>query len=225
MAETETKPETKETRPPRREILSLARPQLKIVALVAVPMILVCLLCTALQTHFFLTTFGSTYGHIKSGMAREVIPMALFVGAIILLVMVPLCICVAVWLSHRLVGPMRRLAREMDVTGAGQLHGPFFFRDGDDLSFLGVALQTMRERLRTRMTACRLAAMQVEEVFRRVEEAAAMPGAGKLPGSIAELKRSLGVLQAQLDTFELEPPPTSEETTSIPKVGESSPDA
>jgi len=222
---TETRPETKASHPVRREILSLARPQLKIVALVAVPMILVCLLCTVLQTHFFLTTFGSSYSHIKSGMAREVFPMALFVGAIILLVMVPLCICVAVWLSHRLVGPMRRLAREMDVTGAGQLHGPFFFRAGDDLSFLGVALQTMRERLRTRMTACRLAEMQVEEVFRRVEEAAANPGAGKLPGSIAELKRCLGVLQAQLDTFELEPPPNPEETTTVPKGQESSPSA
>ncbi len=213
---TENKTETRPPRPLRRELLSLARPQLKIVALVAVPMILVCLLCTVLQTHFFLTSFGTSYGRVKGGMAKEIVPMAIFVGAIVLLVMVPLCICVAIWLSHRLVGPMRRLAREMDITGAGQLHGPFFFRDGDDLSFLGVALQTMRERLRTRVVACRLAEMQVEEVFRRVEAAAANPGADNLPEAVAELKRCLGVLQAQLDTFELEPPPNPEETTTAP---------
>lgn len=196
----------RESRPVRREILSLVRPQLKIATLVALPMILVCLLCTVLQTYFFLTTFGNSYDRVKSSMAREVLPMAIFVGAIILLIMVPLCICAAIWLSHRMVGPMRRLAREMDVTGAGQLHGNFFFRDGDDLSFLGAALQTMRDRLRTRMIACRVAESQARDMAARVEAAAANPVAGNLSASIAELKRSLDVLQAQLDTFELEPP-------------------
>lgn len=203
----ETKSESKEQRPVRREILSLARPQLKIVTLVALPMILVCLLCTILQTHFFLTTFGNSYDRVRStGMAKEIVPMAIVVGVIILLIMVPLCICAAIWLSHRLVGPMRRLAREMDITGAGQLHGVFFFRDGDDLSFLGTALQTMRERLKTRMVACRVAESQVREMAARVEAVAKNPADGNLKETVAELKRSLDVLQAQLDTFELEPP-------------------
>ena len=220
MAETKSAP--RHSHPVRREILSLARPQLKIVTLVALPMILVCLLCTILQTHFFLTTFDSSYDRVRGGMAQEVVPMAIVVGAIILLIMVPLCICAAIWLSHRLVGPMRRLAREMDVTGAGQLHGPFFFRDGDDLSFLGVALQTMRERLKIRMVACRLAESQVREAAGRVEAAAANPAAGNLAETVAELKRSLAVLQAQLDTFELEPPASPEEIAAASKPGTSS---
>jgi methyl-accepting chemotaxis protein len=204
-----------DNRPPRKEMLSLARPQLKIAALVAIPLILACVAVSVLQTYFFLSTIKGT-DILQSTLAQEMIPLSVQVALVILLLMVPLCICAAVWVSHRIVGPLRRMANDLLKVGEGRLFGGFILRDGDDLLFIGNAVTQMKTDLRTRMTAMKDQQARIEAAATRIEAAVPANAPGELAASAQELKQAAAELRKQLDAFQITPPPRPDAANVTP---------
>ena len=186
-----------EKRHPRKELMPLAPTQLKVVTIVCLPLVLGCLITAGLQTYFFLTSLKSNNA-LDSEFARTTILNSLLIAAITLFVMVPVFILVAVWLSYRIVGPMRRFAAELKSIGDGRLSGGFHFRDGDELVFVAKSLAEMKQQLTSRMTACR-------DALNRAEQAAAdlTSEAGTASGRLSELQDALAQLRDQLQNPEL----------------------
>jgi len=156
-----------ENRPRRRELLPLARTQLKLVTVVCLPIVLACVIVAALQTYFFLTSIRQTFG-TQDEFAREVISMSVKLAAIPLLVLLPVFIFLVVWISYRIVGPMRRLSLRLEEIGKGKLRGGFSFRVGDELTFVADAVAEMEEGLIERLAACREASAE-EELRERLD--------------------------------------------------------
>ena len=122
-------------RTPRKEMMPLKRPQMKIVLLVGCVLFLTCIVVSVLQTYFFLTGLHQRAAP-QGEMAGEVWLITSLVALVTLLVMAPVSMFIAVWVSYRILGPVRRVAREMESVGEGRVGGGFAFRAGDDLTFL-----------------------------------------------------------------------------------------
>ena len=105
----------------RKEVLSLKRVQLKLVACVCLPLILSSLAVSVFQTYFFLSTLRSRHA-LQTEYAREIIPIAVWVTVIVLLVLISAGFMVTVMVGHRIVGPMRRFGRRLRDMSEG-LHG------------------------------------------------------------------------------------------------------
>lgn len=189
-----------EKRHPRRELMPLAPTQLKVVTVVCLPLVLGCLITAALQTYFFLTSLKSS-GALESQFARTTILNSLLIAAITLFVMVPVFILLAVWLSYRIVGPMRRFAAELKSIGEGRLRGGFHFRDGDELVFVAQSLAEMKQQITDRLTACR-------DAFNRAEQATAdlASDAGAESGRLSDLQDAIAQLREQFQALELPEP-------------------
>ena len=146
----------------RREVLSLKRVQLKLVACVCLPLILGSLAVSVFQTYFFLSTlrkhsiFGTEY-------AREIIPIAIWVTAIVLLVLLSAGFMVTIMVGHRIVGPMGRFARRLQDMGKGTIRTGFHFRDKDDMVFLAEAFAAFEDRLHGDLLECRTQAARLAE--------------------------------------------------------------
>ena len=191
----------KNNRPPRREMLSLAGPQIKIICLVAVPLIVTCLALTALQTYFFLTTLYRD-ASLNVAMKREVYTLALLIMLVTLLVIVPLSALMAVLISHRIVGPLRRLARDLEGVGEGRLAGHFILREGDELAFLATAATHMKQSLRERVEGVVAAQTKLEEATSRLR------AESKLETTDLEaLQQALADLRGRTAGFTLVAPP------------------
>jgi nitrate/nitrite-specific signal transduction histidine kinase len=123
------------------------------------------------------------------------------VALITLLVMTPVFMFIAVWVSYRILGPVRRVAREMESVGEGRIAGGFALRNGDDLTFLATSLNAMKEGLAHRVAACRAAETAVDQAVQRVEFAASAGAGGELVPAVAQLRQALVGLHAGLDQF------------------------
>ena len=187
-------------RPPRKEIMSLRPAQWKIVTMVCLPPVFACVIVSFVQTYFFLSSLRSKQV-LDSDLSQEIIPLSILIAAIALLVMVPVFVLLAVWVSHRIVGPLRRFARELQAVGEGHLDGKFTVRQGDDLAFLGTALTEMKERLKERLKACRSAADQVGEAARKVESSVRNNGSAELRAASGELSSAVSALRSRLEAF------------------------
>ena len=150
-----------DNRPARKELLPLARTQLKLVTIVCLPIVLACIVVTALQLYFFITSVRPDMS-LESEFAREVVPTAIWIAAITLLVLVPTFILVTVWVTHRIVGPMRRLSARLERIAEGRIGAGFHFREGDELTFVADAVAKMEDSLRERLEACRSAGSEAE---------------------------------------------------------------
>ncbi len=192
-----------QNRVPRRELVPLARTQLKFVAVVCLPLVLSCVVVAFWQTYFFLTSLRAT-GAMQSELARQIISTSILIGIITLVVMVPVFFAIAVWISYRVVGPMRRLASELASVGAGRIQGEFQFRKGDELTFVAEAVSQMKRGLQERLAACLDALAQLEEAGREVESQVEA-------GQVEDLKRAIAELRTQMNAF------SSEEITSSDK--------
>lgn len=189
-------------RPKRKELLSLTRPQLKLVAVVCLPLILACLAVSFLEVYFFLGALRGR-GALQGDFAREICHSALYITGIVLIVLVSVSFTVAVIVGHRIVGPMRRLARRLNALAAGQIHGGFHMRKGDDLSFVGEAVARMEESLGVRIEQCRKASARITEAVKRLEE-------GDAPGEVVpDLRKAADALCEQLNAFDLEETPAA----------------
>ena len=124
-------------RTPRKELMPIFPTQLKVVTLVCLPLVLGCIIVSILQTYFFLTSLQSQEA-LSTELAHEVMSSSVLITAITLFVMVPLFILGSVWVSYRILGPLRRLARELKSIGQGQLEGGFYLRKGDELVFVAL---------------------------------------------------------------------------------------
>lgn len=133
--------------------MPLIRPQMKIALMVCLPMIIASLCISGLTTYFFLTSLRSR-GALNSGLAKEMIPIAGFILLISMLILAPTFMLVSIWVSHKILGPLSRLARELREVGQGKLHGQFVLRPGDELIFLAEAFNEMRGNLRDSMADC-----------------------------------------------------------------------
>lgn len=186
-----------DNRPVRRELMPLAGPQLKIVAVVCLPMILTGVAVGGLQAYFFLTSLRN-HGALESGFAREVIPLSILIGVIALLVMVPIFFLAAIWVTHRILGPLRRLPRDLQAVGQGRLGGAFILRKGDDLTFISDAVTDMKRGLCERVAACRDAQVQLENAVSKLD--LAQPAQ-------ADVAKATVALRANLDAFDLSTAP------------------
>ena len=184
---------------PRKEMMPLKRPQMKIVLLVGCVLVLTCIIVTVLQTYFLLTSLHQR-GVLQGQMGHEVLLMTSLVALITLFVMVPVFMFIAVWVSYRILGPIRRVAREMESVGEGRLGGAFALRTGDDLTFLATSVSAMKGGLAQRIAACREAENAVEQAAQRVEFAASA-GGGELGPAVAQLRQALAGLHAGLEQF------------------------
>ena len=163
-----------DNRPQRKELLPLARTQMKFVTIVCLPIVLACVVVTALQTYFFVTTLQPNMTAQPEFVAK-VIPTAIWIAAITLLVLVPVFILIAIWVSHRIVGPMRRLEARLKEIGDGRIRGGFHFREGDELTFVADAVAGMERGLIERLEACGSASTEAE--FRERLSAFELPAA------------------------------------------------
>ena len=187
----------------RRELMPIARVQLKLVALVCVPIVLTCLIVSSWQTYFFLTSVGS-YKVLSTEFARELIPIVIYIGLITLLVLIPVLVLVVLWLSQRIVGPMRRLETRLKGITQGRTMGPFGFRKGDDLAFVGEAVAEMEKTFRERLLLCHSTLRRLEQCVNRVRsENGQDAGREEIRESSAELAEAVADLRSQIDTFGL----------------------
>jgi methyl-accepting chemotaxis protein len=184
---------------PRKEMMPLKRSQMKIVLLVGGVLFLTCIVVSVLQTYFLLTGLHQRLV-LQGEMANEVWLITGLVALITLLVMAPVSMFIAVWVSYRILGPIRRVAREMESVGEGRLGGGFALRTGDDLTFLATSLNTMKEGLGRRLAACREAENAMDQAVQRVEFAASA-GTGELGPAVAELRQAVTGLHAGLEQF------------------------
>jgi len=178
-----------QNRSPRKELLPLAPTQLKLAAVVCLPLVLSCVVVAFWQTYFFLTSLRSS-GALQGALARQVLITSGLIAAITLVVMVPVFFAVAVWVSYRIVGPMRRLAAELTSIGAGRVCGGFWFRKGDELAFVAEAVSDMKRGLREKLVACL-------EAMEKVEQAADADRNEALKGALAELRARLDAFSTQ----------------------------
>ena len=182
----------------RKEKLSLARVQLKLVALVCVPLVVACSAVSYLLTYFFLSSLRNK-GIFQTAFAEEIIPTSIIVSSIVLLILLGACFTVSVLVGHRIVGPMRRLATRLRVISGGQLRQGFHMRVGDDLYFVGEALAEMEDTLIERL-------LDLNEVTGRLEalvEKQADASASGEASSSAELETAVVALRDQLQAFDL----------------------
>ena len=187
-------------RTPRKEYMPLKRPQMKIVLLVGCVLFLTCVVVSILQTYFFLS--GLHQGAVLQGeMSSEVWLITSGVALVTLCVMAPVFMFIAVWVSYRILGPMRRVAREMEEVGEGRIGGGFALRTGDDLTFLAASISVMKVGLARRLAACRAAEEAVDQAVQRVEFAASAGAGGELGPAVAQLRQALAGLHAGLDQF------------------------
>jgi len=198
-----------DNRPKRKEVLSLARTQLKLVAVVCVPLVIACLAVSFLQTFFFLTSVSGP-GAFSSDFAREIIPTACWITVIVLAVLLGACFFVSILVGHRLVGPMRRLAAEAQAIANGKIGKGFHMREGDDLVFVADAVSTMQASLTDRIAKCREACERIQRTAQRVESEAG--GSEYVRKLLAELNDASTDLSEQLGAFELADDPGAETT-------------
>ena len=180
----------------RKEKLSLARVQLKLVALVCVPLVVACSAVSYLLTYFFLSSLRSK-GISQTAFAQEIIPTSIIVSAIVLLILLGACFAVSVLVGHRIVGPMRRLATRLRVMAGGQLRQGFHMRVGDDLYFVGEALAEMENTLIERLQDLREVTKQLEAFVDRQADAS------QNGSSRADLETAVIALREQLQAFDL----------------------
>ncbi|MFH1574653.1 MAG: hypothetical protein ABIG68_11760 [Acidobacteriota bacterium] len=148
-------------RPLRRELLPLAKLQLKLVTLVCLPIVLTCIIVTVLQTFFFITSVQPRLA-AHGEFSRQIIMTAIRLAAIPLLVMVPILALAAIWASHRILGPMRRLETRLKAIARGCIGRGFHFRLGDELTFVADAVAEMEDGLRERLQTCKNASTEAE---------------------------------------------------------------
>ena len=148
-------------RPQRKELLPLPRTQLKLVTVVCLPIVLTCIIVTALQLYFFITSETPNMS-LENEFAQRIVRTAIYIAAITLLVLVPTFILVSVWISHRILGPMRRLSARLERIAEGKIGTDFHFREGDELTFMADAVVKMEDSLRERLEACRSAEGEAE---------------------------------------------------------------
>jgi methyl-accepting chemotaxis protein len=168
--------------------MPLARPQMKLALTVCLPMVFASLSISAITTYFFLTSLRSR-GALNSDLARELIPIAAVILAMNLLVLVPTFMFVSIWVSHKILGPLRRLAREMEEIGTGRLHGRFILRQGDELRFLADAFNGMRDALRDSVKECADRRVEIESALQSMNGRAAPELAEAVAGQKAALER------------------------------------
>jgi methyl-accepting chemotaxis protein len=181
----------------RREVMPLVRPQMKLALTVCLPIIVASLSISGITTYFFLTSLRS-HGALNSDLARRLIPIAGFVLAMNLLILVPTFMFVSIWVSHKILGPLRRLAKEMEDVGAGRLHGSFSLRRGDELRFLADAFNNMRDALRDYIRECATRHGEVEAAERSLDVRA-----------VPELAEAVSREKEALDRFEIVPSATA----------------
>ncbi len=189
-------------RTPRKEMMPLKRPQMKIVLLVGCVLFLTCIVVSVLQTYFFLTGLHQRAAP-QGEMAGEVWLITSLVALVTLLVMAPVSMFIAVWVSYRILGPVRRVAREMESVGEGRVGGGFAFRAGDDLTFLATSFGVMKEGLARRVAGCREAGYAMDQAVQRVEFAASTGVGGELGPAVVQLRQAVAGLQAKLDQFKV----------------------
>jgi methyl-accepting chemotaxis protein len=187
-----------EKRPPRKELMPIFGAQMKIVALVCIPLILTCILVSVIQTYFFLTSLTAGDRVLQTALAQQIKYLSGFIVAITLLIMLPVYVFMAIPVSYRIVGPMRRLARELQAIGDGRIGGVFAMRQGDDLTFIGHAVTDLKEGLAERLGACRAAQSKLDEAVARMDSNTGDP---KL--AAAEVRQAAAELRDRLNAFEL----------------------
>jgi len=175
----------------RKEKLSLARVQMKLVALVCVHLVVACSGVSYLLTYFFLSSMRKSEV-FQTDLAKSVIPTSVAISAIVLLILLGGCFVVAILVGHRIVGPMRRLATRLHTVAAGKFRKGFHMRVGDDLYFIGEALADLESRMIERVEELRASASRLEALLQE-----------QPPGSAAELKAALAALRETLQKFDL----------------------
>ncbi len=193
--------------PKRRELLSMTRTQLKLVAIVCLPMILACIAISFLQIYFFLSTLHAR-GVFENELAKEIIPIASYITGIVLIILLSTCFALAVIVGHRIVGPMRRFASRLADIGEGRLCGGFYMRQKDDLAFVGVALTEMERNLAQRLRQCRDVSNQIAQAVDHLK-VATMSGDAIQP-LMKDLDSAAATLLEQLNAFTLGDEPAAD---------------
>ncbi len=187
-----------DNRPKRREVMSLAHTQLKLVALVCIPLVVACMAVSCLETYFFLSTMRSV-GVLRGELAGEVVNIAVWITLGVLLLLLSACFMVSVMVGHRIVGPMRRIAARFKAASRGELRTGFTMRDGDEFLFLGESIAEMEQFLTDRVVRLRRAAESLDVAVARLGEAAG-PGSEDI---VEQVRSAVGSISEELARFDL----------------------
>jgi len=190
----------------RREVLSLKRVQLKLVACVCLPLILSSLAVSVFQTYFFLSTLRN-HNALQTEYAREIIPIAVWVTAIVLLVLISAGFMVTVLVGHRIVGPMGRFGRRLRDMSEGIIRTGFTFRDKDEMAFLAEAFAAFEERLHGDLVECRTQAARLSEAAGKLRSYGVSGAAAE---TAVEMEAAARTLAERINAYDLgldeEPP-------------------
>lgn len=187
-----------DNRPKRRELLSMRKVQLKLVSCVCFPLILACLAVSFFQTYFFLSSVRGK-NIFDSQFAHEIIPIAIWVTAIVLFVLVSTCFMVAILIGHKIVGPMGRFSRRLKQMREGTIRTGFVFRDGDDLTFVAEEFAGFEDRLHADLRVC-------QEECKRLEGAVAeLKGSGQPAAekAVADIEASTAAIAERVAAYDL----------------------
>lgn len=201
MDDTKPSASAAKSRAPRKELMPLFQVQAKLVALACIPLVLACLIVSFLQTYFFLTSVRSS-ASLDRAFAKEFVSTASYVAVITLLILVPTLALIIVWVSHRIVGPMKRLESRLAMIAQGRIKGAFSFRDGDELMFVSDAVSRMEKGIHERLIALRQEVGRVEQVVAQLKSESSGGAAGRLD----DLSQATEDLRARADAFELDEP-------------------
>lgn len=112
------------------------------------------------------TAFENAHLTIKS--TADFIFPALLVGSAVVIVAVGLAtIVITLFTSHKIVGPLYRMEKDIQEVTGGNLNKQFKLRYSDELKALAQSLDAMVQSMKEKMTAINTATAGVEEVLKK----------------------------------------------------------
>ena len=134
----------------RINLFTKNRLQLKYLMLIVVAMLVPSLLVGSCLYYFIFTVMAEQLA-IPESIAMNLIPVLDKINAILVVGLIPLFILLFIWgliLSHRFLGPIERLERDLDKILAGDLSVRLKVRDKDDLKDIIDKLNKVLDKIR-----------------------------------------------------------------------------
>lgn len=134
----------------RINLFTKNRLQLKYLMLIVVAMLVPSLLVGSCLYYFIFTVMAEQLA-IPESIAMNLIPVLDKINAILVVGLIPLFMLLFIWgliLSHRFLGPIERLERDLDKILAGDLSVRLKVRDKDDLKDIIDKLNKVLDKIR-----------------------------------------------------------------------------
>jgi methyl-accepting chemotaxis protein len=173
----------------RKPLFPFWQLQSRIVLTICVALILSTTVVSIFQAYFLISVMNPEQ---RASIAN----FPLVVGLAELAIFMPLFIIIAAIATRGIVGPLRRLPKELLAVADGNLHTPIRFREGDQIHFVADAASDMKSGLSDTFETCRQSADKIRRLSGELNIAA--PDAAQ---TLAGLRAEANALAEQLAKF------------------------